>query len=229
MRRRDVHEHDEEEHDIAHDEVLNRHQHNERNHDDDDRAHVVVEQPPIPVRRPPRDQHNREPDGVRRARHERRARTRVPEPGHDGREREDDAVDGDVDRDVREAPEPRAPVSERGAHLRAAEVLVGALAAVRLVRDEHDVLLGGGEEARGAWVGGHDEEGEEAEPARDAAFDDEDPSVGVAFELATIVGVEAERGGACAHFQPAIPYVPSRECIAVARRPPNAPVRDTVE
>ena len=178
---------------------------------------------PIPVRRPPRDQYNDESQAVRRTRHERRVCARVPQARDHRGKREDDAVDGNVDRDVDEAPEPSAPVGEGGAHLRAAEVFVGLLRAVGLVRDEDDVLLLGGEEARRAWVGGHDEVGDEAEAAGDAAFDDEDPPVRIASDLLK----EDER--VCTYFHPGIPYVPSRECIAVARRPPNAPVRDTVE
>ena len=85
------------------------------------------------------------------------------------------------------------------------------------------MVLLGGEEVRRAWVGGRDEVGEEPEAAGDAAFDDEDPPMRRASAL--LEDDELVR----AYFHPGIPYVPSRECIAVARRPPNAPVRDTVE
>ena len=90
---RHAHEHDEEKHDVAHDEVLNRHEHDQGHDRHQDGANVVVEQPTIAVCRPPRGEHDEEPESIGRARHERRGRALVPEPSHDGGEGEDNAVD----------------------------------------------------------------------------------------------------------------------------------------
>ena len=217
MRHRHVHEHDEEEHDVAHDEVLDRHEDDERDHRHRAAHRVVYEAVAEAVERPTSDEHDDEAEAVGWDRHERRADALVAETSDDARQRKDDAVDGDVRREEHDRPGVCPPVGEGGLDLAAGEAFVRARGAVGLVGTDDDLAFGGREERRGRGVGGHEDEGDEAEPGSDAALDDENPPE-VHCEL------DSDSFFGCTYRHPAMPCVPSKLCIAVARRPPNAPV-----
>ena len=170
-----AHEHNEEEHDVSRYEVLYRHEHDQGHDHDDDSSDVVVEQVAIAVRCPSGGEHDDEPEAVGRARHERGRRSPIPKPSHDRGQREDDAVDGDVDGEVDNAPEPGAPVGEGGADLPAAEGLIGLLCVVGFIGKQHDAFLGWRQEASSFGVCGHENRCDEPEACGYASFDDENP------------------------------------------------------
>ena len=197
-----AHEHNEEEHDVAHDKILNRHQHNERNHNDDDRAHVMVEQPPVPVRRPPRCEHDHEADEVRPHGHDGSARAAVAEAGDDHRQAQRNAVHGDVHREVYEALELGAPVGGRTLDLRARKFFAHLERTVDLVHELDDLSLVVGEPGRRVGRRSEEEHRKKPQAGGDDALDDENPSVG---EIRASRTWKLNR----TYCHPAMPWTPS--------------------